>query len=745
MSKIETITTRVRPIKKVCIIENDLTQLFEVIKNYTEDVGGFFNLILINDESLFRQNTIDFVKSHDPDLILNYSACDSEKLKEIFKTKVIYFDKKGFSYVHIQTPLQILDNVSESAGIEIINNENVLLYHGDGSGPAHSYLSLNYGIISAKYFESCDENDFLKKIKCSSLSPVFIEYGIFRLKSSNEKTLIDFSNLIFRPSWSYPMGRGNNKDGYFLKKPTLVIGSNKRIESLVYFWNVRATYPTSKVVWLPIEMIDDQNAKGIFPLYSHYCLFDNDKIGELRQKIKQFNESYQEIDASHYYYDYVDIGWNIYDHAQNVIIENDIIRVIHPQGGLFSKAGYNINLAIQITGPDVTFLPKSLELGQLFLDDPPREPQHFARMSSKGLTILFSDINPLENLPSLFDIKIPTSEKIFEALLKEYGITLEETNDTQVMVQAVNKLQGIENIKILTDPIICQLIVELTPKRIGTLAETIAQKIKLGIGEEEIQRLLVENLEEISFLSKNKFYPASQFESIIKKRIEDKEKYREKIQELYNFEILLRGKKVTCPSCHSILWYPLSNLSGDLTCYCCNNPVILPVFNKGKAEEDYYRLNELFCTAADQGILPLLLTTYILNNQNFRSKKFIFNYNLFEETKKLGEIDIIFTFGNQIGLAEVKTNYNFKEDQLDRMLEISEKINAGLLVFSTVKERDSEEVINLCSYLNSKKLKIPAFILTNKVLFNEKSPQLFDYLRELDRKKGISNGPIIIE
>ena len=278
-----------------------------------------------------------------------------------------------------------------------------------------------------------------------------------------------------------------------------------------------------------------------------------------------------------------------------------------------------------------------------------------------------------------------------------------------------------------------------------TLAETIAQKIKLGLDEEEIQRLLIENLEEIAFITKNKFYPVSQFESIIKKPINNKEKYREKIQQLYNLEILLRGKKVICPSCNSILWYPLSNLSGDLTCYCCNNPVILPVFNKDKAEEDYYRLNELFCTATDQGILPLLLTTYILNNQNFISKKFIFNYRLFEETNELGEIDIIFSFGNKIGLAEVKSNYNFKEDQLDRMLEISEKINADILVFSTLKEKDSEDIINLCNYLNSKKLKIPAFILTNKALFNEKSPILFDHLRELERDKGISNEPIIIE
>jgi hypothetical protein len=176
MSKIETITTRIRPIKKVCIIENDFPRLFEIIKNYTEDIGGFYNLILINDDSLFRQNTIDFVKSHDPDIILNYSNCESERLIKIFKTKVISDKKEGFSYIHIQTPLEILDNIPESARIKISDNKNfLLLYHGDGAGSAHSYLSLNYGIISARYFEKCDENDFVKSIKYSSINPIFIE------------------------------------------------------------------------------------------------------------------------------------------------------------------------------------------------------------------------------------------------------------------------------------------------------------------------------------------------------------------------------------------------------------------------------------------------------------------------------------------------------------------------------------------------------------------------------------------
>jgi len=98
MSQIETIVSKVRPIKKLSIIEDDISIFLKIIQDYSKEIGGFYNLVLLNDECLFSQNTIDFVNNHDPDLIINYSNCENEKLVKNFKTKVLDGKSKNFRY-----------------------------------------------------------------------------------------------------------------------------------------------------------------------------------------------------------------------------------------------------------------------------------------------------------------------------------------------------------------------------------------------------------------------------------------------------------------------------------------------------------------------------------------------------------------------------------------------------------------------------------------------------------------------
>jgi hypothetical protein len=70
----ESIKTRVRPIKKLCIIENnDFPRLIEIIRIYSKEICGILNLILINDATLFSSNILEFIKSHDP-VVKNYTV-----------------------------------------------------------------------------------------------------------------------------------------------------------------------------------------------------------------------------------------------------------------------------------------------------------------------------------------------------------------------------------------------------------------------------------------------------------------------------------------------------------------------------------------------------------------------------------------------------------------------------------------------------------------------------------------------
>lgn len=150
--------------------------------------------------------------------------------------------------------------------------------------------------------------------------------------------------------------------------------------------------------------------------------------------------------------------------------------------------------------------------------------------------------------------------------------------------------------------------------------------------------------------------------------------------------------------------------------------------------EDSFKLNELMCNAVDQGILPLLLTTNFLFKQRFCGKRFLFNNNVFDENskKQLAEVDIIFTIGKLIGIAEVKADRGFEDhNQIDKLLDISKRINANLILFSTIKSKCSEEVQDLVNYLKTKEIDTSIFILTKEALFGRETINLGDYTNNI--------------
>jgi hypothetical protein len=54
--------------------------------------------------------------------------------------------------------------------------------------------------------------------------------------------------------------------------------------------------------------------------------------------------------------------------------------------------------------------------------------------------------------------------------------------------------------------------------------------------------------------------------------------------------------------------------------------------------------------------------------------------------KQLAEVDILFTIGTLIGIAEVKGDRGFEDhEQIDKLLDVSKRIAANLIIFSTLE------------------------------------------------------------
>jgi hypothetical protein len=80
---------------------------------------------------------------------------------------------------------------------------------------------------------------------------------------------------------------------------------------------------------------------------------------------------------------------------------------------------------------------------------------------------------------------------------------------------------------------------------------------------------------------------------------------------------------------------------------------------------------------------------------------------------------------------------------VDRLIEIGKKIQAGVLLFSTLTQRSSTEVKELYEHLQQHQLSMPALILSAEVLFVQDKPiNISKYFEVRDNE--FFTGPVVL-
>lgn len=742
MNRIGTIRTRVRPVKKLFIVEkDDLKRLIEIIKIVSKEVAGLSNLIMTNDQLLFSENTIKFVNRHDPDIIINYSSCNDDRLSACFRLKTLSGKRRDTAIKHLSTPISIIDNVPYVLGLML--KERIRKYYScfeEKTDPFSLAVLVNYGIIEKDY-KGLFRGTVFERVKVfpiTSLEKFFIKTEDIQDNFLNSS--LDLANITDCSSiWH----RDYNPNGYFKKNPTLIFGYKDDVRSIAYFWNMRATYPYNDSVWFPVELI--QEAKQYFSHFTHYCNFTDSEIRKHLTEIGHLTE----INGSQYYFNECLQEWDTFENFQNISIVDNRIRITHPFEKLFSRMGYNVNLMLDVDGLGELHLPKSCMIGDLFIDLPENKSfdYYFARTHKTSLSVYAESFEPFRNDPIIKEIKLPETIEIFQTFFNERKLEIKESSTTAIANQAVDLLGGYSGLTLLSNKFVFDLLVKIAPKRTDNLVRALLKK--LDVTED--------NKDEVADIIRRKISSMKTFNSYIVVDLDtiwslmglNKEQRKEQlsvIEELYRRKILLRGKGFSCPYCNSRLWYPLELIREENKCYGCNQQISIPIFEGDDELGDYFRLNELIATAVDQGILALLLTMNFLFRQRFYMKRFINNYEVYRSdgSEKLAEIDLIFTLGSKIGLCEVKADRGFQQKQMDRMLSIAGYIDADLLLFSTLKDRNSTEVRELFSYLSKQGLKVPAFILARDTLFNNALIDIGSYFEVQRSDNEFRHGPIIV-
>jgi hypothetical protein len=730
MSELINLKTVVRPIRKLFVIEDgDISTFAKIVEFCSEDLNGIRTLILVNDESLFSENTIAMVNSHDPDAILNYSRARNDKLYDCFRILVRRMNHSGGELKAYRTHLATVQQYPAVL-------HNILAYQGKGIVLDDTVWAV---IRECEQKEKTDDHEFTPPatleelcfaMNCGSIDSSFFDlrkFGVFRdLKikpvstwqemieaACNEDSFIQLSthlvgNGTSRSIWEID----HNIDDLFQDKPTVVVGAGNDLRGLTYFWNERASYERSKIVWLPAERFDSYSE--LLGVFDHYCLFES---AAGNPQIESIMATKTKVDHSVYYFPEIIFSDSYSDTRVGQRTDSNIL-ISHPAQKLFSRMSL---FMLEVQGLVEGVWPVSAALGEMFLTEHSKSASAYfgSRIGRNGFATSTGQFHVFEDEDLFVNLVLPNQRAMFKEFFRDYQFELIETRGTKVIDRIINLLGGIEHLEIFANREIFDLLVNLTPRRTERIVSELLKRISDDPGGTILADLARQDFSEVPGLDTPKAVFADSLETYVPGGVRDKATFYAGVEKLYESKVLLRGKSFSCPECEGPLWFALQNIEAENRCYRCGHPVLIPTYRNNRALPDAFRVNELVGNAVDQGVLPVLLTLRFLNQYGSRANKYLYDCEVAVEgeTTVYGELDIVFTLGRRIGIGEIKANRGFPIEQVDRLIEIGKKIRTGILLFSTLKQRSSTEVKELCEHLQLHQLSMPALILPGEVLF----------------------------
>jgi hypothetical protein len=167
------------------------------------------------------------------------------------------------------------------------------------------------------------------------------------------------------------------------------------------------------------------------------------------------------------------------------------------------------------------------------------------------------------------------------------------------------------------------------------------------------------------------------------------------------------------------LWFSLSALGSATRCYCCNRDIRVPIVVDGAPLGDALRLNELVANAVDQGSFPTLLIAHLIHEQHFVARRFVFDADVIDQSSgaQIAEVDLIFTIGHLLGVAEAKAARSFDLAQTERLLDAAERCEADLVVCATFLPSTHVDLRSFETAIAARNPRIPVVLVTAEDIF----------------------------
>jgi DNA-directed RNA polymerase subunit RPC12/RpoP len=735
MQRVETIITKIRPIKKMFVIDldnyNTFSQLFLKIQ---EDVDIINNLLFVNDDYLWSDSAYDFVERSDPDIILNLSSLEDEKLSSHFRTFTVKpvtdqykIERFCTQLLFFQNKPRIFDNFDFAENEEINAFSAVKLEYT----PVSLFICINYGLAEEKFLEEMELSIF-KNLKIEKIFD--LNTAIINLFSKDKyinflTSIIDFIST----------GRGHSAYEIEYNENSLFTEENKYFfisefndfKSISYFWNIRSYYSYSNLAWLPDLFLPDitsiVNKDDVF-----VCFADS-----IAQKISELFPSNQIFQPDRLYFHTHKNRWLFFEHTQTINITDDKIELYHPYEKSFGSMGAFI---FEIYGLKEFALPKFKKIGELFSYRPlPGFDERFCRINSVGLAKYYLAVEPLHLFirKDLYDVVyLPKFDDIVKYIFHEANLDYSKTSKTSIFNQTLNIFGKIDDLSVLSDETMFHLISSLTPL---IRSEKIIKKfVSSDIEQNEIVQKITTIRDEGGLELPSVIKTLDDFMSLEGIPKENSDKYHKQLQNIFNKNILLRGKYFECPYCGSKVWIQLNSIKRKNRCPECNNKINIPI-----AGTDYYRLNHLIVRAVDQGQLATLLLLYFLFKQNYYLE-FISNIDVKKDDKTVTDIDLFVKLGRRIGIIESKSKSGFEERQVVDLLDVALALKCDFAGFSTLLDCNDQKVKELFHFIQRKSCNIPVFIITSDILYNPRENMISPFFEPFYFGNRNPTGPLFV-
>lgn len=732
--KRQTVTTKVRPFRKLFIIDADDRQgFFNILRILAGEVDGARNFVLPDDALLDSETTVELVRRYDPDIAFNLSRRSTSELQQYFEVKCVTPDTDTWRIERFGTSLELFRNVPSSlTGLGGAFPSAVYASRSLDDTPHSLFNVINFGLAADVPSEDM-LSSAITGVTIASPPVLTAVTDAMRGEGSSYWGIcedIGFGSRGGSSIWEV----NHNSEQYFLHGRYGFVSSASDLSGLCYYWNMRAMFGNPGMFWIPIELLGEMDLTN----HPFDAFVVRDDVSS-RLVSQRFADTAC-FRPAEYRFGAANDRWRLFEHTQEVIIEEAAISVIHPAVKTFSELGMGGAVVVELRGvPDLMFPVRasSWDMFSQMQVGGSSFPGRFTRFSKLGVSKYVLSLSP--GTGDLWcELAIPTLLQWAESAFGEVGLAIQRTHKTSLLEQLDRLLsneKGRDAAKTLADERAFRLVKLMSPELRSERIEKILKDVSI---DPQLRQVIEEGFQQGAFEVPAVCLSFKKMCDRLGVTRNSRESFASIVQVLYDHRVLLRGKEITCPHCRSFVWLPIEHIAQAVTCVECSNPIAMPVDEDG----DAYKLNRLVIRAYDQGqVATFLLMNYL--RANYRVIDSCANLEIVRAGKVMTDVDLLVRLGRRIGVAECKSFVGFSASQVDSLLEMATSIKCEFAIVSTLLGRSDPAVAVVMEEISLRRPTIPVFVITGDVLFGRDQPRLSEYF-ETRGQNAFPIGPILL-